>query len=95
MIIAGSSLRISISIDEDIGSSGTASISFLNRISTGSWPATVSDTATGEAYYDASPVDMSVDGTWTVWATYVFTDGRTLKTPAKQFTVYVEGTVQR
>ena len=95
MIIAGSSLRVSISIGEDIGSGGTVTIGYQNPTLGGVWPGTVSDAEAGTAYYDISPAELSVTGLWTVWATYTLLDGRVLKTPARQFTVYAEGTVQR
>jgi hypothetical protein len=59
------------------------------------WLATIEDTSIGTAYYDISPSELSIAGLWTVWATYTLLDGRVLKTPARQFTVYAEGTVQR
>ena len=95
MIIAGSSLRLNISIGEDIGATGTAVFGYVNKNTSGTLAATVSDTLTGTAYRNLTPVDMSITGIWTVWATFTLGDGRVLKTPARQFTVYAEGTVQR
>lgn len=94
MIIAGSSLRITISVGEDIGA-GTAVIKFKSPSSQGVWTAVVDDASTGTIHYDAIPSDIAVVGTWAVWAVYTLADARVWKTAAKQFTVYEEGTVQR
>jgi hypothetical protein len=93
MIIAGSNLRISMSIGEDI-TGATATISYINQSDTGTWPALIADAETGTIFYDMNPAELSVLGKWSVWATYVLADAKVIKTPAKQFTVYAEGTVQ-
>jgi len=94
MIIAGSDLRVSISIGEDI-TGATATISYINQSSTGVWNALIADEEKGTVFYDITPAELSVSGKWTVWATYDLADGKRIVTPAKQFTVFVEGTVQQ
>jgi hypothetical protein len=93
MIIAGSNLRVVFSIEEDI-TGATATIEFVNSTSSGLWNASIEDAKTGTIFYDISPAVLSVTGKWKVWATYHLAAGGTYKTPAKQFTVYTEGTVQ-
>lgn len=95
MVIAGSSLRINISIGEDIGATGSAVITISNTATTGTYAAYVKDASKGAIYQDLTPGQLSITGLWTVWAKYTLGDGRTLTTPARQFTVYPEGTVLR
>lgn len=95
MIIAGSTLRITIVINEDIGASGTAVIKYKNLTAEGTWTATVEDSGKGRVFFVVPAGFMSVNGEWKVWGVYTFEDGRLLNTPAKQFTVYAEGTVDR
>lgn len=94
MIIAGSDLRVSISIGEDV-TGATASISYINQSDSGSMAATISDAENGTVFVDLTPAMLSVLGKWTVWATFTLADAKVVKTPAKQFTVYAEGTVQQ
>lgn len=96
MIIAGSSLEIAFAIGEDITGLMGATISYISPLGhTGTWTAGVVDVETGRVAFQATPSHMSETGVWRVWATYAFPGGVTWKTPAKQFTVYAEGTVQR
>jgi len=82
-----------MSIGEDI-TGATATISYANQSDTGIWSALIADEETGTVFYDVSPSELSILGKWTVWATFTLADSKVIKTPAKQFTVYAEGTVQ-
>lgn len=95
MIIAGSTLKVTLAINEDIGMGGTATIGYSNSGGSGSWVATVEDSETGQISYTIPAGSLTRTGVWNVWGTYVFEDGRRLITPAKQFTVYAEGTVDK
>lgn len=95
MIIAGSSLRVTIAIDEDIGPTGTAQVRYNNSEGAASKAAVIDDSERGLVHIDFSPAELSQIGTWSVWGYYLAEDGRTLMTPAKQFKVFAEGTVQQ
>ena len=82
-----------ISIGEDI-TGASATISYINQSTVGGWPALIADAEKGTVFHDMSPAELTILGKWSVWATYVMPDGKVIKTPAKQFTVYAEGTVQ-
>lgn len=96
MIIAGSSVRLTISIGEDITDASSVLIKYTDPLGgSGQWSANVSDALTGSFYYDLTPSITATAGTWTVWGVVAFPDTTTWKTPGRQFTVYAEGTVQK
>jgi len=94
MIIAGSDLKVIISIGLDIGT-GSAQFSYQNKSVSGTVDATVVDSETGTVSYDFSPSQLAVTGSWSVWGIYTFENGKVVRTAAKVFTVYQEGTVQK
>jgi len=95
MVIAGSSLRIIVSIGENIGETGSAILTVSNSQGIGTYAAYIQDASKGTVYQDFTPGQLSTTGIWNVWAKYTLQDGRIFTTPARQFTVYPEGTVLR
>jgi hypothetical protein len=96
MVIAGSSVRLTLAVNEPIVDQSSMYIKYTKPAgTTGQWAATLEDSVTGRIYYDIQPSEIGETGVWSVWAVITFNDGSVWKTPAKQFTVYSEGTVQK
>lgn len=95
MIIAGTTLELTIAAGIDITGASSTVIRFIKPTgTTGTWAATVDDAAEGTISYDITAAELDSAGSWTVWAVITFATGVIWKTAGRQFSVYAEGTVQ-
>lgn len=96
MIIVGTTVRLTGRITQDRAPCDLTGATVAIRVqkpdgSRSDWPPTILDPTTGEFQLTMSPASNNQDGGWTYWAVGTLADTTEIKSAARSYQVYPEG----